>query len=587
MASRRGRSQRRFTRLLPPLLLLLLIALLQPQSCTAQPSGLPVLPLNLTALLINAASPAYSGLLSSLSETAREALSSPLHNISSSPLLPSLPPNSSPQYYFSFSPYWWPAASCDTSASPAYMLSCPYEYRDGQVNTRDVEQSGSMSAFRALTSDVVALVLTGTVMAARGQGGSEAFGAKAAQQLQSFFLDPESRMLPNLVYAQAVVGNNSRPITGTPAGITDMDALPLLLQSSALLLSLNASWTMQQHAQLLDWAAQLSSYLSSSLQGQQAKQSASYLSSWWACQQLATQAALNDSSAFNSTLSAWLTEQYDRQWNTSGAPSAPVDSLSWWLEAVRNAEGLDCIAAYAALSGVDLYHTANAHNSTLRDAAQWLLSSRPASDSALRRLAPLLSHVLTVYGDDGNSSLSCLLAPVINASSPAFAPSYYPLYTTRVTGEGVNSSMLVCPDAGGSGGGGGLLDGLSFTTQAVVVVALVAIVVAAISVCMWRTRDEGKQAAGTADGEQAADEDEEEEEEDDEDEAEEETEEYDDGVRLTHSRDSSMVSSSNADLNVVLLGSEQVDDATLVQQRGRHQRRKTRGNGVVQDAPSI
>lgn len=106
-----------------------------------------------------------------------------------------------PHDFFSQADYAWP--------NPTNQAGLPYIGRDGESNP-DVFTYHRM-AMRNMKDAVAALA------AAYAITGDEKYPRKAAQFIQVFFLDPKTRMNPNLQYAQAVLGSS----TGEPYGIID------------------------------------------------------------------------------------------------------------------------------------------------------------------------------------------------------------------------------------------------------------------------------------------------------------------------------------------------------------------------------
>lgn len=96
--------------------------------------------------------------------------------------------------------YWWP-----DPANP----DGPYIQRDGLSNP------GNFTAHRTLLLDFARHV--GTLAAAYRVTGDERHAAAAVRHLEAWFVAPETRMNPHLLYAQAIQGRN----TGRSIGVID------------------------------------------------------------------------------------------------------------------------------------------------------------------------------------------------------------------------------------------------------------------------------------------------------------------------------------------------------------------------------
>ena len=106
-----------------------------------------------------------------------------------------------PHDFFSQADYAWP--------NPTNQMGRPYIGRDGESNP-DVFSYHRM-AMRNMKDAVVALA------AAYALTGDDKYARKANDFIRVFFLDPETRMNPNLQYAQAVLGAQ----TGNAYGVID------------------------------------------------------------------------------------------------------------------------------------------------------------------------------------------------------------------------------------------------------------------------------------------------------------------------------------------------------------------------------
>lgn len=92
----------------------------------------------------------------------------------------------------------------------------------------------------------------------------ERYAAKAAQLLRVWFLDPATRMNPNLNYAQMVPGVNDSK--GRPFGVLDSYSLVEMLDGVALLDS-SREWTKKDDKALKKWMSELLDWILTSDQG--------------------------------------------------------------------------------------------------------------------------------------------------------------------------------------------------------------------------------------------------------------------------------------------------------------------------------
>ena len=95
-----------------------------------------------------------------------------------------------PNDFYSNGDYWWP--------NPDTTNGLPYVQRDGETNPDNFNQH--RECIWQLRDAVAALG------AAYKITGDDRYAKKAAELLRVFFLDPKTRMNPNLQYAQAIPG---------------------------------------------------------------------------------------------------------------------------------------------------------------------------------------------------------------------------------------------------------------------------------------------------------------------------------------------------------------------------------------------
>ncbi|STT07484.1 Alginate lyase [Klebsiella michiganensis] len=116
--------------------------------------------------------------------------------------------------YYSFPPYWWP--------NPDTKDGLPYIRKDGQTNPDANSDATDKNRLVKMSNDVSTLALAWYF------SHDDRYAQKAAEQLKTWFLDPKTRMTPNLQHAQAI-----------PASIPD--AVSALLIAARWLTSLTPS----------------------------------------------------------------------------------------------------------------------------------------------------------------------------------------------------------------------------------------------------------------------------------------------------------------------------------------------------------
>src|SRR6185436_20716762 len=140
----------------------------------------------------------------------------------------SIPPSGDKHDYMSQAPYFW--------KNPNTANGLPYVKRDGERNP-EFEQYPDHGLMDNMIKAVERLSL-GYFLTQK-----EEYAAKAGEILRMWFLDPATRMNPNLEYAQAIPGESS----GRNFGIIESRGLTRVVDSVGLLAG-SPSWTKADQA---------------------------------------------------------------------------------------------------------------------------------------------------------------------------------------------------------------------------------------------------------------------------------------------------------------------------------------------------
>ncbi len=130
--------------------------------------------------------PAYQLLIN----TAEEAVSAGPFSVVFDELIP---PSGDKHDYASMGPYWWP--------NPDSIDGLPYIRRDGQVNPERINYDKIPMATLGETVSILALAYYFT--------DDERYAKKVAILLRTWFIDPDTKMNPNLNYGQFIPGRSA------------------------------------------------------------------------------------------------------------------------------------------------------------------------------------------------------------------------------------------------------------------------------------------------------------------------------------------------------------------------------------------
>ena len=143
------------------------------------------------------------------------------------------PPSGDKHDYMSLAPYWWP--------DPTKPGGLPYIRRDGERNP-EYRTFGDNERCDAMVNRVEALALAFAV------SGKERYSDRAILQLRVWFLDPSTKMNPNLNFAQAIKGVND----GRGIGIIETYSFRRLIDAM-ILLKQSKGWTAEIDRGIRAW----------------------------------------------------------------------------------------------------------------------------------------------------------------------------------------------------------------------------------------------------------------------------------------------------------------------------------------------
>jgi Alginate lyase len=207
------------------------------------------------------------------------------------------PPSGDKHDYMSIAPYFWP--------DPSKPDGLPYINKDGQVNP-EVRQYQDKQNLPKLCENIYTLSL------AYYYSKDEKYARHASKLLQVWFLDPATKMNPNLNYGQAVKGVTP----GRAAGLIDsrfliwaIDAIDLLQHST--------SWTAQNQKEMKNWFAAFLGWLQTNTIGIDELKAKNNHGVWYDAQCL-SMALFLDSSALADKIVTRAADRLDKQMDSSG-----------------------------------------------------------------------------------------------------------------------------------------------------------------------------------------------------------------------------------------------------------------------------
>lgn len=263
------------------------------------------------------------------------------------------PPSGSKHDYVSLAPYWWP--------NPDTKSGLPYVRHDGQVNPNrykvpdDREFNETRNAVHALA---LGYYLT----------GNQSYARRAVLLLRTWFLNPATRMNPNLNFAQAVPGVN----TGRGTGLIDVRDIPRLLDAITLLSS-SPAMTRADEEGLRKWFTTYLKWLQTSKNGKDEADAKNNHGSWYDQQLVGIALFLGDKDLAQQTAETAKTKRIALQIQTDGSQPLELARTKSFSYSVFNLDALMRLAQEEDHAGVDLWSYRAPDGASIRAALDYLV----------------------------------------------------------------------------------------------------------------------------------------------------------------------------------------------------------------------
>lgn len=263
------------------------------------------------------------------------------------------PPSGDKHDFMSLAPYWWP--------NPATRNGLPYVRRDGETNPQERSISDHANLFRM--EDAVHALALGYYLT-----GDQRYASRAVLLLRAWFLDPATRMNPNLNYAQAIPGIT----TGRGIGLIGMRAIPLVLDGIALL-SPSPALTPTDREGLRAWFSSYQQWLQSSPNGRAEAAAKNNHGSWYDQQLAAIAIYLGDTELARRVIETAKSKRIAYQIRADGREPLELARTKSFSYSVFNLMALMRLAQEGQRVGVDLWDYRAPDGASIRAALNFLL----------------------------------------------------------------------------------------------------------------------------------------------------------------------------------------------------------------------
>ncbi|KAF8519600.1 alginate lyase-domain-containing protein [Hysterangium stoloniferum] len=301
-----------------------------------------------------------------------------------------LAPSGDKHDYMSWAPYSWPNCTAVGNTTvlplPEVWSKCPYYLRDGVFNPdfRTINDIGSFQAMsEAIFYNAIAWALAGRP--------TSLYVNNAVNFIRTWFLDPETKMNPNLKYAQMHRGPKGQ--LGGHTGILDLKGFTKI--ACAILIFRkggSTTWTSDLDSQMQAWAKQYIQWLETWPTAVEESHAPNNHGSFYHNQLSALKLLVNDTAGAINVTNTYLRNQFSTQIDGDGEQT--------------NAQ----IVTYLNKSSNVWFRRAKS-GATIKDALDYTMLIPPGlknETSHQQEIDPNVAAVMAIWGDPDNHYLDFL-----------------------------------------------------------------------------------------------------------------------------------------------------------------------------------
>jgi hypothetical protein len=297
------------------------------------------------------------------------------------------PPSGDKHDFMSLSPYWWP--------DPSKPDGKPYLRKDGEFNPeRDKYDLPRMDALgKAVGALSLAYFFT----------EDEKYAKKAAELMRVWFIDPKTRMNPNMKYAQFRPGYDDL----RPAGIIESNRLRAVVDADGLLAG-SKHWPAEDSAKLKAWFRELLTYLETSEQGKNEQAAPNNHGTWYGVQAATYALFLGEKELAKQLIVRHGRDRIAAQIEPDGRQPHELERTNGFDYSRYNILAHQELAMLGQRVGIDLWNYQTQDGRGLRKAIDWLLPYATGAKkweyqqirpSKMKEAATVLRRAANAYND--------------------------------------------------------------------------------------------------------------------------------------------------------------------------------------------
>ncbi|KAJ7116999.1 alginate lyase-domain-containing protein [Mycena epipterygia] len=314
---------------------------------------------------------------------------------------PVVAPSGDKHDYMSWAPYQWPDCSKVGNKTVLSLADewkeCAYSFRDGQVNP----DRNTIQDFESFTN-LSDAVLYNSIAAVLQNKSSSVYSQAVVKFIDTWFLDADTSMNPNLNYGQMQGGPGGQ--VGEYEGVLDLRGFAKIASGILILRkSGNSDWTSDIDTQMVAWCNKYIQWLQTNAIGQGAAKATNNHGTIYVSQMAGLKLIFNDISGAINLTQGYFSGIYQNQVAANGDQPLEASRTRPYHYRNFNLAGMITNArllTYAAPTSKGWNATAN--GATIQKTVDFLMTVNPASTgerNVTAELYPNVAAIASVYGD--------------------------------------------------------------------------------------------------------------------------------------------------------------------------------------------
>jgi hypothetical protein len=272
--------------------------------------------------------------------------------------------------YYSLATYWWPSQP----KTPDNPHGCPFVQNDGHW-APDVATTGDLPTLHASWTAISDLAL------AWFYTRDPAYARRAELDIRTWFLDPATRMNPNMQYSQAIpCGDNPQ---GRNYGIIESSqAITQVIDALAILDSGAPGWTARNRAGIRAWIGDFLTWMQTSDFGKAETATTNNHGTWMDLQNAAMALYLGRTGTARALIEGAGIKRIAPQIAADGSQPGELSRTRTWHYANFNAQAFCRLAEAGHRVGVDLWSYTAPNGANIVKALDFLIPGAEHGESA-------------------------------------------------------------------------------------------------------------------------------------------------------------------------------------------------------------